>query len=102
GSAVEQSLERFHFRPGAFAVGGVGGDTPVADDKGPIRVDDGFAARLVEGRLQANLGDRVTVAFDTNAFDLRPGTVVALTDHDEPVLREPQLVVGTRILGTDV
>lgn len=102
GSDVEQSLERFHYEPGALGAASDGGDLPVGDDKGAIRVDAAFAQSLVRRRLEAKAGDRLRLAFSTSAYDVRPGTVVTITDHDDPALAEPFLVVTTRLVGTDI
>ncbi len=100
-ASLEQTLERFHYEPGSFAARGPEDQTPVADDRGPIRVVETFAQSIAQRRLEAKLSDRLMVSFETNAYDVRPGMVIVLGDHDEPALAEPFLVTATRLVGTD-
>jgi len=99
--ALEQSLERFHYVPGVFACESEPGETPVADDKGAVRVEERFAKLVARSRLEAKLADRLHLSFDTNAFDVQPGSVVVLEDHDDPCLAERFLVFATRVMAVD-
>lgn len=73
---IEKKLERYHYTPGAFLFGATKGeDTPVADDKGKARTDEGEAALLAQKRLEAKRASAKTCTFATNALDLAPGVV---------------------------
>jgi type VI secretion system secreted protein VgrG len=105
GAGIEDRLERFHFVPGAFLYAGASGDgTPVADDRGTARSDEGEAAALAQRRLDASRGPRKTVTFETSAIDLGPGDVFAIGDHPRAALAESRslLVVASMHEGTSL
>ena len=79
---VEERLERFHYTPGAFLFQSEqGGSTPVADDKGKHRTDEGEGAAIARKRLDAKRGSAKIITFETNAHDLAPGVVMGFLDH---------------------
>ncbi len=80
--ANEDLLERFHYTPGAFLFGAERGDeSPVADDKGKTRTDEGEGAVIAQKRLDAKRGAGNVVSFETNVQDLSPGVVTSFVDH---------------------
>jgi len=103
GRSVEERLERYHYTPGAFLFGTDKGEaTPVADDKGRARSDEGEAAILTQKRLDAKRGSAKNCSFSTNAHDLAPGMVIAITGHPHPILGPGKtlLVVGSKLAGS--
>ena len=101
GLAVEQQLERYHYNPGAFLYRAeAGGDSPTADDKGATRTDEKEAARQAARRLASNRAEGKRVSFSTNAFDVAPGMVYAMTDHPRADLAKPHLCVSASIHGS--
>ncbi len=79
---VEESLESFHYLPGAFLYESDKGEpSPVADDRGRYRTDEKEAAALAERRLAATRAEARTIAFDTSVIDLAPGGVASFLDH---------------------
>ncbi|MDC0744952.1 type VI secretion system Vgr family protein [Polyangium mundeleinium] len=96
-SGQEAKYEQYHYEPGGFLVeGGKGGDTPVADDKGVARHEQGFG----KGRAGRMLGgarvDRRVVSFDTNTIDLWPGQIISIDRHPHADLSE-----STKLLVTE-
>ncbi|WP_437538998.1 type VI secretion system tip protein TssI/VgrG [Sorangium sp. So ce726] len=84
---LEESLERFHYVPGAFLYeSDKGQPTPVADDRGRYRTDEKEAGALAQRRLDAQRVGARAVAFDTNTLDLAPGAVVSFLDHPKSEL----------------
>ncbi len=87
-------LEHFEYAPGAFEVARSGdGGTPVADDRGAYRSDEGHGRQLA-ATLLASLrqGDGV-VTFETSELALEPGTVLAVTRHPLPRVGASPLLV---------
>jgi type VI secretion system secreted protein VgrG len=83
----EERYEQFHYRPGALLVEGAkAGDTPAADDRGVARHDKRHGDRTAEGTLLGTRMGRESIAFHTNAVDLRPGTVFSIGNHPHPKL----------------
>jgi type VI secretion system secreted protein VgrG len=104
GLAVEERLESFHYAPGAFLFGADAGEaTPSADDRGKTRTDEKAAALLAQKRLDAERGGARTATFETNAYDLAPGVVMAISGHPHAALGEGKsfLVVESSFRGTD-
>ncbi|MCC6552488.1 MAG: type VI secretion system tip protein VgrG [Polyangiaceae bacterium] len=100
---VEEQLERFHYTPGAFLFGAEkGDDTPVADDRGKARTDEGEGAVLAKKRLEAKRASAKTFTFQTNAYDLAPGSVLSVLDHPRADLGAGRslLVVESMLSGT--
>lgn len=80
--ASEEMLERFHYTPGAFLFGAErGDDTPVADDKGKTRTDEGEGSTLAQKRLDAKRNAGNVISFETNVHELAPGVVTSFSDH---------------------
>jgi type VI secretion system secreted protein VgrG len=100
GNAVEANLERYHHNYGSFLwKAEAGGDTPVADDRGPARTNERHGARQVNRRLEAQRVDARGCTFHTSAHDLRPGKVFTMVDHPRSEVAEPLLVVGATFSG---
>ena len=54
GTAPVEGLERSHYVPGSFLFeSDKGGGTPVADDKGKYRADEGAGSEVAQKRLDA-------------------------------------------------
>ncbi|KYF73145.1 hypothetical protein BE11_43665 [Sorangium cellulosum] len=68
--------ERYRYQPGACVV--ERGDAALHDDR--------QAARLAARALEAELTGACSISFQTNALDLRPGTVFAVEGHPRPEL----------------
>src|SRR4029077_11386059 len=102
-SGIEDKLERFHYTPGAFLFkADRGDDTPVADDKGKHRTDEGEGATLAKKRLEAKRGSAKLVTFETNALDLAPGIVMGMLDHPRADLGDKKdlLIIQSTLHGT--
>jgi type VI secretion system secreted protein VgrG len=105
GLSIEQKLERYHYTPGAFLFrSDKGDDTPFADDKGKTRTDETEGQQLAQKRLEAKRVDQKIVAFESNAFDLAPGSVTSFLNHPRPDLGDGKtfLVLETMFSGTAV
>ena len=102
GSPGEDVYESYEYRPGAFLTEpGQGGDTPTADDRGVARHDEKFGKARTERALLAERAGNVAVTFDTNALDLRPGTVFSIDGHAHPEIDgKGLLVTGFTIQGS--
>ncbi|HZF51479.1 MAG TPA: type VI secretion system tip protein TssI/VgrG [Polyangiaceae bacterium] len=101
--APEHLLEQHTYAPGAFLVeGGKPGGTPVADDKGVARHDDQAGQGLAERRLEGLRASRRLVSFRTNAPDLHPGVVFAISGHPRAELapEHPLLALELSMEGT--
>ncbi|MBK8255871.1 MAG: type VI secretion system tip protein VgrG [Polyangiaceae bacterium] len=101
--SIEQSLERFHYVPGAFLFESDRGEsTPIADDRGKYRTDEKEAGALAMRRLEAQRAETRTVTFDTNTMDLAPGTIVSFLDHPKTELAPGNelLVLGQQLTGS--
>jgi type VI secretion system secreted protein VgrG len=99
---LEGRLERFDYLPGAFLFESDKGEaTPVADDKGKYRVDEGAGQALAQKRLEAKRATAKVVTFETNAFDPAPGSVVSFLDHPKSDLAPGKryLVVASEMRG---
>jgi type VI secretion system secreted protein VgrG len=99
---VEETLECFHFVPGAFVFETQKGEpTPVADDRGMHRADEAEGAKLAEKRLHASRGDASVMSFQTNVIDLCPGIVMSVLDHPHRDLGDGKrlLVLESQIFG---
>jgi type VI secretion system secreted protein VgrG len=94
----EAKHEQYSYDPGAFLVeGGKPGHTPVADDKGVARHDQGFGHKLAGKALDAIRGDRRSVAFDTNVLDLWPGRIFSMDHHPHGELAESAKLLVTEL-----
>ncbi|XXT19362.1 type VI secretion system tip protein TssI/VgrG [Sorangium sp. So ce429] len=104
GQGLEEKLERYQYTPGAFLYGADQGDpTPAADDKGKTRTDEKEAARLAQKRLDAKRGSAKVCTFETNAYDLAPGSVISIAGYPNEALAENRalLVVESSLSGTN-
>jgi type VI secretion system secreted protein VgrG len=82
----EQKLERFHYVPGSMLFNADKGDsTPVADDKGKSRHDEGEGEKIAKKRLAAKRARAKVVGFETTAIDLSPGIVMSMKGHPRTV-----------------
>jgi type VI secretion system secreted protein VgrG len=100
GLSIEQKLERYHYTPGAFLFrSDKGDDTPFADDKGMARTDEGEGKTLAQKRL-----DEKVIGFESNAFELAPGSVTSFSHHPRPDLAEDKrlLILETMFRGSSV
>jgi type VI secretion system secreted protein VgrG len=79
---VEARLEQYVYDPGAFVVeGGREGETPVADDKGAARAEAEEGRARAERFLLAERAGRRAVSLRTNAMDVSPGALIAVSGH---------------------
>jgi type VI secretion system secreted protein VgrG len=104
-SGVEERLESFQYEPGALLFeANMGEITPVADDKGMHRTDEGEGHELAKKRLIASRDDASTVSFDTNVIDLAPGSVLRILDHPQREVGDDKklLVIASRIEGSHI
>jgi type VI secretion system secreted protein VgrG len=102
-TGVEERLESFHYEPGAFLFeAGIGEITPVADDRGMHRTDEGEGHELAKKRLAASRDDAATVSFSTNVLDIGPGSVVRVLDHPQREIGDDKklVVIASRIEGS--
>jgi type VI secretion system secreted protein VgrG len=80
--APENLNEEVRYEPGSYlAQIGAGGDTPFADDKGVARYNEGYGRDKVTRLLAGARAGKVGVTLDTNAIDLRPGTILEVSAH---------------------
>jgi type VI secretion system secreted protein VgrG len=92
GLPIEQKLEVYRFRPGAFLV--------AKDGAGGASHEPKLAGPLAEKRLRAARHGNLTVSFDTNAFDLAPGTTTSIARHPHPELKGRVLVTSLTLSGS--
>ncbi|MCA9625545.1 MAG: type VI secretion system tip protein VgrG, partial [Myxococcales bacterium] len=76
-------------------------DTPAADDLGVARADLRAGQGLAERILDGERSRRRTVAFRTNAYDVGPGSVIAVSGHPRADLSvdRPLLVLEMHLTG---
>jgi len=98
---VEDSLEQYHYVPGAFLFEGQGDGTPVADDKMAARSSESEGQLLARRRLDARRSEAKTYRFRSNALDLRPGMRLGVAGHARSDLRTeaPLLLTETSFGG---
>ncbi len=90
---VEGPLERYLYTPGAF----------VTETPGPAaRADQREGDSLAQRGYDAERSLREVVTFDTNVFDLAPGTVFEIAGHPRASIASPRrlLCVELRLDGT--
>jgi type VI secretion system secreted protein VgrG len=100
--AAEAMYEQYHYDAGAFLVEtGKPEGTPVADDRGFARHDPAYGAALAERTLHGHRVGSHSIEFDTNAYDLAPGTVfsVARHPHEHLPASRPLLVLEALFEG---
>ncbi|AKT42883.1 type VI secretion system tip protein TssI/VgrG [Chondromyces crocatus] len=94
-TAPEDKYELAHYEPGTYlAELGSGGDTPVADDKGIARYDVGYGKEKATRLLAGARTGKQALSFGTNALDLRPGSILSVSEHAHPG------VIGRSLLVT--
>ncbi len=99
GLPVEETLESFHYVPGGFLFQSDKGEsTPVADDRGRYRADEGEGASLAARRLAAKRVSSKIVTFRTNAMDLAPGSVLSVLDHPKSELSPDHKLLVTEVV----
>ena len=99
-AAPEDKYEQYHYLPGGtLAEGGSGGGTPVADDKGVARYDQGYGTDRAERSFHADRMGRAAVHFHTNTIDLWPGMVVSFDHHPHADLAKKFLMLNFAIEG---
>lgn len=99
---AEDFYEQYHYHPGGFSVvTGNAEGTPVADDRGFSRHDARYGADLSQRMLDATRVGIRRVAFETNAYDIAPGSIVSIDAHPHTELSSSReiLVVGTKFAG---
>jgi type VI secretion system secreted protein VgrG len=78
----EANLEHFSYTPGSFRFGTKGTkDTPFADDRGRTRTDPDEAQRIADQAAASAVARTRRFAFESNALDLSPGSVLRMVDH---------------------
>ncbi len=79
---LESRLERFSYSAGTFKFGNPGPkDTPTADDRGRSRTDPDEAKAIADRDAAAKVAASQRFSFQTNAFDVRAGSIVPLSGH---------------------
>ncbi len=94
GLPIEQELEVYRYKPGAFLVAKEGEGAG-----GGGHHDPKLAARTAERRLRAARRGNVTISFDTNVLDLAPGTVTSISRHPHPDIKGHLLVTSLTLSG---
>ncbi len=99
---TELAYEQYTYEPGAFWFEpGMGGDTPVADDKGVARTNEKEGTARVARELMAARRTRRVVSFKTNVVDLSPGTLMTVTPHPRGDINAKKLlVIRSELQGT--
>jgi type VI secretion system secreted protein VgrG len=95
GSAAGGRLERYRYRPGAFVIER-GANGSAAEASHDARHGALHAARALEAE---RTGSSV-ISFETNAIDLRPGTVFSMEAHPRPEL-DPRVGLLVTSLSID-
>jgi len=96
GLPQEGGFEQFDHEPGAFLyqrLDGGGGNTPVADDRGTTRTDEGAGDRKTKNRLLGKRQDAGTVRVESNVLCLAPGSIFSVADHPHAALESAGLLV---------
>lgn len=99
----EDFYEQYHYVPGGFSIVANSGDgTPVADDRGFARHDARFGADVSQRMLEATRVGIRSVSFETNAYDIAPGSIVRVDAHPHGELPPARglLVHHTKFEGT--
>jgi len=99
----EAAYEQYQYRPGGFLIEqDAGGDTPVADDQGVARYVESYGNQRATLALTATRVGRRSVTFDSNAFDICPGSIFRVGLHPHQELSEDArlLVIESRMQGS--
>ena len=79
------------------------GETPVADDRGVARMSEKRGEALAQLMIESMHADRRVVTFETNAPDLRPGVVFAISGHPRfDVSGDTQLLMTHMVIEGDL
>jgi len=99
---TELMYEHYHYDPGSFWFEpGMGGDTPVADDKGVARTIEREAKARVTRELDAARRTRRVVQFKTNVLDLSPGALMEIAPHPRgDISGKKLLVINSELQGS--
>ncbi len=100
---LEAAYEQYQYRPGALLIEQPsGGDTPVADDQGIARYVAAYGTEQATRALTATRVGRRSVAFDSNALDICPGSIfrVGLHPHQELSEEARLLVTESKMEGS--
>lgn len=94
----ESDYEQYRYRPGGFLAEAASreGTTPVSDDLGTARFETSVGSRLAQVALESLRGTKRRLQMQTNAFDLRPGTVFHMSGHPRTDLGEDKRMLVTR------
>lgn len=80
----EAKYERYSYDPGAFThLGAADGPTPIADDRGAVRVDVDELRKAPERMLAAEVVHRTTAQFKTDSLELDPGATFRIGKEDD-------------------
>ncbi|AKT42887.1 type VI secretion system Vgr family protein [Chondromyces crocatus] len=100
----EDFYEQYRYTPGGFLIeqSGKDGGTPVADDQGTARYVQDYGKEKAERLLRGHRAGRRMVNFDTNAFDLYPGSLLTISNHPHEQLGQGErlLVLETNLEGS--
>ncbi|MCC6553513.1 MAG: type VI secretion system tip protein VgrG [Polyangiaceae bacterium] len=97
----EDRNEQVRYEPGSYlAEIGAGGGTPNADDKGVARYDVGYGKAQATRLLAGARAGKQAVTFDTNAIDVRPGTLLTFSGHAHPDAGRPLLATHFSMEGS--
>lgn len=102
-SVPEDRYEQMHYEPGSFMHEGHRREgTPFADDRGVARRTQAFGNDRANRVLHAARTGRDTIAFETNAADLSPGTVFSVLNHPHADFSEERglLVTAFTLAGS--
>ncbi len=101
GRPQEAKLEQYDYEPGAFLyVGGSGGGTPAADDRGTTRTDESQGSAVTRSRHLGARSDAKGVRLTSNVIALGPGGLLGVIDHPHPALGGATfLTISSRIVG---
>ncbi|HTJ84828.1 MAG TPA: type VI secretion system tip protein TssI/VgrG [Polyangiaceae bacterium] len=101
GLPQESKLEQYDYEPGAFLyVGGSGGNTPTADDRGTTRTDESQGNAVTRARHLGARSDAKRVHFVSNVTAIGPGLLLSIFDHPHPALGDATfLALSSRVFG---
>lgn len=95
-AAPEDKYEQYHYEPHGFLVEGAkGGQTPVADDKGVARHEQGYGLTRAERWLGGDRMGRRMLELETNVMDLWPGVAFFIDHHPHTEISEATKLVMT-------
>ena len=83
-ASTSGALERYSHRPGAFLVDADPHADPHAGAEAASSQDDRHGAAMAARALEAERAGHCLISFETNAIDLRPGSIVTIESHAHP------------------